>query len=255
MRIRTIKPEFWTSQSTNTVSVEAQLLAVGLLNYADDDGYFDPNPRLIKSAIFPLRDEIDHSRISTVLLPELYRSGYAKSGHATICEGDLVQVGFLPKFTTHQVINKPKASKYKDLEIVWDEYGTAPVVVPSGMEGNGTGKGREGIVADVTPPPPVDDKLKRQKFIPPTVEEVAAYIQEIQSSVSPESFVDHYLANGWMVGKAHMKDWRATVRKWSREPKLQRQPSSYDKGFAPGQKYHEDGPLVFTTPDGKKVTA
>jgi len=29
-----------------------------------------------------------------------------------------------------------------------------------------------------------------------------------------ESFIDHYISNGWMVGKNPMADWEATVRKW-----------------------------------------
>ena len=26
--------------------------------------------------------------------------------------------------------------------------------------------------------------------------------------------MDHYLSNGWMVGKSKMKDWRAAGRNW-----------------------------------------
>jgi len=28
--------------------------------------------------------------------------------------------------------------------------------------------------------------------------------------------MDHYEANGWIVGKASMKDWQSTVRNWMR---------------------------------------
>jgi hypothetical protein len=30
------------------------------------------------------------------------------------------------------------------------------------------------------------------------------------------TFMDHYEANGWIVGKASMKDWQSTVRNWMR---------------------------------------
>ncbi|HBS0572930.1 TPA: DnaT-like ssDNA-binding domain-containing protein, partial [Klebsiella pneumoniae] len=46
-RIRTIKPEFWTDEDMAEVSEPACLLAIGLLNYADDEGYFNANPKLI----------------------------------------------------------------------------------------------------------------------------------------------------------------------------------------------------------------
>lgn len=52
------------------------------------------------------------------------------------------------------------------------------------------------------------------RFIPPTVDEVAAYIKERNSHVDPETFVDFYTSKGWMVGKNRMKDWRAACRRW-----------------------------------------
>ena len=56
-------------------------------------------------------------------------------------------------------------------------------------------------------------------FVPPTVEEVQAYITEKGYHISAEKFVDYYTANGWMVGKAKMKDWKAAVRNWERNLK------------------------------------
>lgn len=61
------------------------------------------------------------------------------------------------------------------------------------------------------------DKNKSSKrFIPPTLTEVQEYIDEKNYSVDAERFIDYYTANGWMVGKNHMKDWKATIRNWER---------------------------------------
>ena len=60
------------------------------------------------------------------------------------------------------------------------------------------------------------DKPKNKRFKPPTVEEVAAYIREKGYRINAEQFIDYYESNGWMVGKSHMKDWKATVRNWER---------------------------------------
>ena len=57
---------------------------------------------------------------------------------------------------------------------------------------------------------------KRSRFVKPTVEEVADYIRERGSNIDPEAFIDHYESNGWLVGKAKMKDWKAAVRNWER---------------------------------------
>lgn len=54
------------------------------------------------------------------------------------------------------------------------------------------------------------------RFVPPTLEEVKAYIQSRGSSVDPQAWFDHYEANGWMVGKTRMKNWQAAVRTWER---------------------------------------
>ena len=54
----------------------------------------------------------------------------------------------------------------------------------------------------------------------PSLEEVSAYCAERGNDVDAERFIDYYTANGWRVGRNHMKDWRAAVRTWERkEPK------------------------------------
>ena len=65
---------------------------------------------------------------------------------------------------------------------------------------------------DSAAPPPT-----RKRFTPPTVDEVRAYCQDRQNGVDPQRFVDYYTANGWMVGKNKMKDWKAAVRTWEQK--------------------------------------
>lgn len=60
-----------------------------------------------------------------------------------------------------------------------------------------------------------ETKPKRKRFVPPTIEEVESYINEKGYSINPESFISYYESNGWMVGRNHMKDWKATVRNWN----------------------------------------
>lgn len=59
----------------------------------------------------------------------------------------------------------------------------------------------------------------------PTVEEIAAYCQERNNGIDPQSFYDYYSANGWKVGRQTMKDWRAAIRTWERNQKERKQPS------------------------------
>lgn len=57
---------------------------------------------------------------------------------------------------------------------------------------------------------------KSTRFIPPTLEEVAAYCKERNNRVDAQRFVDFYTTKGWMVGKNKMKDWKSAVRTWER---------------------------------------
>ena len=103
MRIRTVKPEFWTSLDMATLSEPALILAVGLLNYADDKGYFVADPRLVRGALFPLREL---SRPIPDCLEELRQTGFVK-----LCLGvDGRPYGHVVNFVKHQSINRPKPS-------------------------------------------------------------------------------------------------------------------------------------------------
>ena len=56
----------------------------------------------------------------------------------------------------------------------------------------------------------------REKFTPPTLEDVTAYCLERKNNIDPQRWLDHYQNNGWRVGKNPMKDWKAAVRTWER---------------------------------------
>jgi hypothetical protein len=58
-------------------------------------------------------------------------------------------------------------------------------------------------------------RVKAKAFVPPTIEEVESYIKEKgYTNVSAAKWISRYKANGWMVGRTKMKDWRACVDYW-----------------------------------------
>lgn len=68
---------------------------------------------------------------------------------------------------------------------------------------------------DITKETPLKgSKEKRERFSPPSVEDVAAYCKERGNKVNAQTFVDFYSAKGWKVGQNPMKDWKACVRTW-----------------------------------------
>ena len=60
------------------------------------------------------------------------------------------------------------------------------------------------------------EKTKRDRFVPPTLDDVRAYYKETGKPIDAEAFIDYYSANGWKTGKNPMKDWKAAVRQWRR---------------------------------------
>jgi hypothetical protein len=58
------------------------------------------------------------------------------------------------------------------------------------------------------------EKKKVARFQKPTIEQLKEYMTEQGMNDIAENWLNHYEANGWMVGKVKMKDWKASVRTW-----------------------------------------
>lgn len=71
-------------------------------------------------------------------------------------------------------------------------------------------------------------KEKASAFIPPQLSEIDDYCKDRGNSVDASRFYDWYTANGWMVGKNKMKDWKAAVRTWEKEEKSKKQNNPHE---------------------------
>lgn len=61
------------------------------------------------------------------------------------------------------------------------------------------------------------ESISKSRFQKPKIEEIESYIQEKKMHFDASQFYDHYESNGWMVGRTHMKDWKAACRTWERK--------------------------------------
>lgn len=133
-RIRTIKPEFWKHEDLSELPPETHMLAAALLNYADDEGYFNANPKLIQAECCPLRDDSTTVRRSIELLSSI--------GYIRLFEGaDGKSYGHVVKFAIHQRVDRPKESKIKELELSTNNRRT--IDEQSSLEGKGKEQGKE----------------------------------------------------------------------------------------------------------------
>ena len=133
MRIRTIKPDFWCHPVMAQENDCVKLMAIGLLNFADDEGYFFADAKLVRNAIRPFDDD---SVITHGALTRLSGIGYISlKKHDT--HGIL---GFVISFRKHQVINRPSPSIIKGLYDSVSDHGSIidhSLLERKGMEGNG----------------------------------------------------------------------------------------------------------------------
>ncbi|MGF6870612.1 hypothetical protein [Paraburkholderia sp. MM5477-R1] len=72
-RIRSIKPEFWTSAQIMDLSIPARLLFIGLWNFCDDAGIHPASEKRLKAEVFPA-DDVSVSDVRG-LIAELARVG------------------------------------------------------------------------------------------------------------------------------------------------------------------------------------
>jgi len=159
-RIRTIKPDAFTSESLSSVSVLARWMFAGLWTYFDDQGKGRADTRLIKAALFPLDDGTTTDNIECALT-ELIDAGCVH----TFMSGGKSYL-HAPEFLRHQRINRPTESVLPvcSCQIQRPDNGTHdtlteerviehPHVLPEG-KGKGRGSGIGGGSADAPPPPP-----------------------------------------------------------------------------------------------------
>jgi hypothetical protein len=99
-RIRTIKPEFWTSEQVMECALVTRLMFIGMWNFADDNGRMTFSPKKIKAQVFPA-DEVSASDVSG-MLDELSQHGLIK--HYSVDGVEYLQItGW-----KHQKIDRPQ---------------------------------------------------------------------------------------------------------------------------------------------------
>jgi len=103
-RIRSIKPEFWTSEQVMECSTNARLMFIGMWNFADDCGRLPYSPKTIKAQIFQ-SDDINAEDVRR-LLDELSSNGLIIV--YSVEDKEYIEISGWK----HQKIDRPQAPKY-----------------------------------------------------------------------------------------------------------------------------------------------
>lgn len=196
-RIRTIKPEFFTSEDIVSMTPLARLFYVALWCESDREGRLEWKPNTFKLRYLP-GDDCDVPALGEelverglILLYEVAGKKYAE----------------IPTFKEHQVINNRESDSNIPARVT-DASGTRE----SGREGRKEGNGKEGKEGDGSPAAPRATRKCPSSFeITP---ELLAWATEKTPSVdivkAAEKFRDHTFRNA-------INDWPGAFRNWLRK--------------------------------------
>lgn len=217
-RIRTIKPEFFTSEDIVSLSPYARLLYIALWCEADKEGRMAWKPRTFKMRYLPADDVAIDALCSEIIeagLVKLYGDGYA----------------YIPAFHAHQHINPRESASQIPEPPESDAQATRK---PRVVDASGTreardsdaqvgreGKGKEVLDAAQGAAPTRGYRLPNDWVLPKpwgewALEEFKTWTPDVVR-VEADKFRDFWCAK---AGREAVKvDWLATWRNWCRNAK------------------------------------
>lgn len=213
---RILKESICTSENLNDLSAFEETFFYRLIVNVDDYGRMDARPKILASRLFPLKDirakQVDDAlrALSSAELIDLY-----------VVDGkSFLQ---MKAWDRHQT-PRAKTSKYPGPE---ESVNTSASICMQMQADENMCNQMQADAPDIRysifDNRYSDSRTNREsgardtRFTPPSLDDVAEYCRERKNNVDPEAFVNFYASKGWMVGKNHMKDWRAAVRTWERE--------------------------------------
>ena len=207
-RIRTIKPEFFTSEDVVSLSPLARLLYIAMWCESDREGRFEWKPRTFKLRYLP-GDECDVEGLATEL---------TASGMVILYEAEGRVYAEIPSFTKHQSINNREAESEIPARVPTRQHASSTRetrVQAEGKEGR-EGKGREHASGDAPRPADLLDgidpkvakdfrELRSRKKAPITETAIAGIRREAQrAGMTLEQALRTCCERGWTGFKA---DW------------------------------------------------
>ncbi len=222
-RIRTIKPEFWTSEQVMECEPLSRLLFIGIWNFCDDAGNHPLSEKTLKALVFPA-DDIDSATIRR-LIDDLSANGlltlYTHSGkvylHVNGWHHQKIEKPTIkhPEFTQQAAENAGLNEGMRPVaQVVADHSTTDRRPFDDGKEGEGKGKGIDQKPAAVVTAPKPKRKTKSalpNPFLLST--DMAKWARErapaADLNLETEKFCNHWRAKG-----ETRADWHATWRNW-----------------------------------------
>lgn len=209
-RRRMIDPNIWHSEDFSKLSMFARLVFIGMFSNADDEGRGRAKPVYLKSVIFPYDEDVRVADIDKTLLEigsKMSVTFYQHDGNAYYS---------FDNWQKWQRVDKPQESKIPAPESVENHSG----VIPESVENHSGLKERKGKEKK--------EKGKEEKrnartrtrkdFVPPTLEEVKAYVKERNNDVDAKRFFDYFEAGDWLDSEGKpVLNWKQKLITWEKK--------------------------------------
>jgi hypothetical protein len=230
-RIRSVKPEFWTSEQVLECSTNARLMFLGLWNFCDDAGRHPYSAKQVKAEVFPSDDFTAQDILG--MLEELSTNGliarYVSGGKEY----------FYVTGWKHQRIDKPQEPKYPD------PFAEHSQIVPRTIPPDTIGEDRKGkdvirAVADATRPTTNFYFLKfweaypRRKGSNPKGPAEKLFDAAVKSGVPPDAIVAAVRAGIGFDRDKIGTEYIPQAVKWLRDRRWQDDGAEVPSGNVPG---------------------
>jgi hypothetical protein len=142
-RIRSIKPDFFTSERVAGLPVTARLTFIGLWTHVDDNGVTVDNGRLITAALWPLEEDPRETLQRT--LEDLRR--LSEAGLIVRYEAAGKRLLFVRGWDEHQKVSHPGKPRYPRPEAMPPKPPTSADADPDEPEGPSSGESPEDLLS------------------------------------------------------------------------------------------------------------
>lgn len=225
-RIRTIKPEFWSSEQVMACTPIARLLFIGIWNFCDDGGNHPMSPRTIKALVFPGDDittEAVEKLLAELVAADLLITYYADGKIYLHVQGWRHQKIDKRTFKYPAFVPSADANSESGRRVLDEESSNGSRGLPPGREGMGKGEDQHNSNAgefDFSDPrQPVDPKTPCEMTLEwkPDEKLLKAYALRMAIPVNAftdeatASFVCHYSASGRFETQV---SWVSLLVKW-----------------------------------------
>ncbi len=189
-RIRSIKPEFWSSEQVVECSLSARLLFVGMWNFCDDGGVHPASSKRLKMEVFPA-DDFTTEQVG-VMVAELLDQGLV---------GEFEHEGVIYWFITgwkHQKIDRPNY-RYPQPNSTNVRRSIDDQSPPEWKGGDVEGKGVEG---------------KGRGAFAPALSQVVEFAKAHGRPECAEAFFNYWDGLNWMKKQQPIVHWDSEFRLW-----------------------------------------